>query len=292
MSGKRRRFVDAHVHLWDAAANPWYNFPQPSDEGDGFGLGLKRPFPDRYMWDDHLASTCRVQLEKWVHVTALTRPNHIEAETAWVDSIALQIGLPFVLIGSVDMSRDIREIIASLDRQAASPAFRGIRLLEGADYSDVRTRELLSQLSSRGLIYEVVVSTGSIASAAQALSRYPDLTVILEHAGWPLAYDEVHFRKWRDEMEEFARLPNSFCKLSGLAMVVHRNDLNISRKFYEKCIALFGSDRCMFGSNFPVDLSYDEGSGFFSVFEEIASSLREEQAEDLYFRTAERAYRL
>ena len=133
---------------------------------------------------------------------------------------------------------------------------------------------------------------GSIATAARGIARHPDLTVVLEHTGWPLAYDDAHIGQWAAEMAEFAALPNTVCKLSGLGMTVHKNDVDIFRRFFDECIRLWGASRCMFASNFPVDLMYGTGAELFEVFEAIASGYSDAEAADLCAGTAERTYRI
>ena len=93
-------------------------------------------------------------------------------------------------------------------------------------------------------------------------------------------------------MADFAALPNAFCKLSGLGMVVHRNDVALFRLFFDECVRLFGATRCMFGSNLPIDLSYGSGAELLAVFETVASAYSEEEASSLFEHTAARAYRL
>jgi L-fuconolactonase len=286
----RRRFVDCHLHLWDTHQHRWYRFPQPGD--DSFGLGLKKPFPERYLWVDYLKSISAVDLVKWVHVTALTVPKDAMAESAWVASIAAQSKLPYALIGTVDSTLPLSEIEATLDHESANPAYRGLRVLTGLDYESATANALLSVLSNRKLVYDAVASPGRIRAAAKGLARHPELTVVLEHAGWPRGTTASQFAEWRAEIADFAALPNTFCKLSGMGMVVHRNDSSIFRRFFDECIRLFGAHRCMFGSNFPIDLCYGSGDELLAVFDEIAGAYSEADAANLFAQTAERAYRL
>jgi L-fuconolactonase len=287
---RRRRFVDSHLHLWDAREHPWYSFPQPGD--DSFGLGLTKSFPDRYLWHDYLESVSSVDLVKWVHVSALTTPRDAEAESAWVESIAHQSERPYALIGTLDPTLPLSEIAAALDREMANSVYRGLRFLGGLDYESARADAIFNMLSSRKLVFDAVASTGGIRTAARGLARHPTLTVVLEHVGWPRATTSEHFDAWRAEMADFAALPNTFCKLSGLSMVVHRADFLVFQKFFDECIRLFGVQRCMFGSNFPIDLSYGSGDDLLRVFDEIASTYSPAQAESLFASTAERVYRL
>jgi L-fuconolactonase len=286
----RRRFVDSHVHLWDTHQNHWYKFPGPGD--DRFGLGLKKPFPERFLWPDYLKSTASVQLVKWVHVTAVAVPKDVTAESAWVASIAGESELPYALIGTLDATLPLSEIEATLERESANPAYRGLRVLTGLDYESDAAQALLSMLSSRGLVYDAVASPGSLRAAARGLARHPELTVVLEHTGWPRGTSSEHFAEWRAEIGDFAALQNTFCKLSGLGMVAHRNDSRIFRRFFDECVRLFGAHRCMFASNFPIDLSYGSGDELFAVFDEVASAYSEVDAANLFAGAAERAYRL
>ncbi|RYE00704.1 MAG: hypothetical protein EOP61_13265 [Sphingomonadales bacterium] len=290
MAGTKRRFVDAHVHLWDLDHNPWYQFPLPGP--NDFGLGLKTPFPDVYLWEDHLQTVATADLVKWVHVTAVSAAKDVEAESAWLKPIAEKAGLPYAIIGSTDLSLPMDEIKAGLEREMKNPAYRGLRLLGGADYDSAKTDEFFAYMVSRGLVYDAVANTGGIATAARGLKRHPDLTVVLEHTGWPLAYDDAHFEAWRAEMAEFAALPNSYCKLSGMGMIVHRTDLAVFRKFFDECIRLWGANRCLFAGNFPVDLQYGSGADLIAVFDAVASNYSEAEADDLFAGTAERAYRI
>ena len=285
----RPRFVDAHMHLWDVRSNPWYCFPMP---GNDFGLGLKTPFPDRYVLDDYMNSNAVVALEKCVHVTAVTAAKDVEAESRWITGIAGESGLPSAVIGTVDLENP-SAVEATLDRETANPLYRGIRLLAGMDYESELADGLLLALLSRNLIYDAVAHPGGgIANLVRACRRREDLTVVLEHTGWPLATDEHSFDIWRKELRQFAALPQSYCKLSGLAMTVHSTSSVVFRRYFDECIELFGTRRCMFASNFPVDLSYGSPNELFSVFRDVADGLSRDESNDLYARTAECVYRI
>jgi L-fuconolactonase len=285
----RRRFVDSHAHLWDASRYPWYRFPQPGD--DSFGLGLKKAFPERYLWEAYRESVASVELIKWVHVSALTSPIDARAELDWLDSIAREGRIPYVLIGALDPTLTLAEIEDALDVEMQKPAYRGLRFFGGFDYESDKADAVLSMLAARNLVYDAVANPGRIRAVAKASARHPNLTVVLEHLGWPHGTTPEHFSAWQAEMADLAAVPNVYCKLSGLAMVAHRNDVEIFRLFFEESLRLFGAERCMLGSNFPIDLSYGSGAELFGVFDEIASSHSKDDADDLYVRTAERAYR-
>src|ERR1700744_1713718 len=104
------------------------------------------------------------------------------------------------------------------------------------------------------------------------LRAYPEQRVVLNHLGGPLGVGPYEgqsaevFAQWRAYMTELATCPNLYVKLGGLAMNVngfgfHHEVLPPSsgelakawHPYFETAIGLFGADRCMFESNFPVD---------------------------------------
>jgi predicted TIM-barrel fold metal-dependent hydrolase len=146
---------------------------------------------------------------------------------------------------------------------------------------------------SRRLIYDAVARPGGgIADLARAAARHENLVVVLEHTGWPRATDAASFSVWRQEMAQLAALPNCYCKLSGLGMVVHSTSVADFRKYFDVCIELFGAHRCLFATNFPVDLCYGNAADLFAVFEAVAASCSADEATQLFANTAERVYRL
>jgi L-fuconolactonase len=288
----RRAFVDAHVHLWDRTINPWYgSFPEIG--ANVLGWTVKVPWPDRFYWPDYAASVSSVDLVKWVHVTAVDDPRNVEAETAWLESIvAPHMSLPYVIIGSIDPTQPLAAIEADLDRQMRRPGFRGIRLLSGIDYASPLAASLMAALAERGLVYDLNVFPADMRAAAACLSRQPDLAVVLEHTGLPGGTGDAAFAEWRAEIAGLAALPNVTCKLSGLIMTVHHFDPTVFRRYGEEAIRLFGADRCMFATNFPVDCTYGTAADMFAMFEAVAAGCSDDEAERLYVRTAEQVYRL
>ena len=146
---------------------------------------------------------------------------------------------------------------------------------------------------------------------AQLARANPDVTIILDHFGGPMGIgpyqgkmDEV-FRRWREEVLELVPLENVFFKLGGINMKVNGFDwhkralppssdelVEATARYYEVCIKEFGSERCMFESNFPVDkasVSYDV---LWNAFKKIAWNLEESDKDNLFRKTAMRVYRL
>lgn len=84
---------------------------------------------------------------------------------------------------------------------------------------------------------------------------------------------------------------NVTCKLSGLAMPLGSMSVGAFRPWIEPAIELFGVDRCMFASNFPVDGMHGTFDELYSTFAALTASLDDDSRDKLFATNAERVYR-
>jgi predicted TIM-barrel fold metal-dependent hydrolase len=92
-------------------------------------------------------------------------------------------------------------------------------------------------------------------------------------------------------MLRLAACPNVVCKLSGLGTFIHRNDPAHVAAIVGESVAMFGADRCLFGSNFPIEKLWTSYNGLVKAYLDATSSnpgLRDAILRD----TAMRVYRL
>jgi predicted TIM-barrel fold metal-dependent hydrolase len=92
-----------------------------------------------------------------------------------------------------------------------------------------------------------------MADAAGLASACPDVTFVLQHAGMLEDLSPAGRAAWRRGMSHLAACPNVVCKLSGLGTFIHRNDGAHVAGIVAESVAMFGADRCLFGSNFPIE---------------------------------------
>jgi predicted TIM-barrel fold metal-dependent hydrolase len=149
-------------------------------------------------------------------------------------------------------------------------------------------------LASRGLSYDVNAQPERLASARSAALAQPDLQVILCHTGDPPRRDPDGFGHWRRQMRSLAEAPNVACKISGLGMGDHAWTVERIRPWVLEAIEAFGTDRCMFGTNWPVDSLYGsyrrQVDAYRTIVAEAGFSTSEQRA--LLGGNAERIYRI
>lgn len=178
---------------------------------------------------------------------------------------------------------------------------------------DLSFREGYARLSAHGLTFDAWLFHPQIPELADLAGKFPATPVVLDHIGAPLAIgayagkrDEV-FAGWRRNLEALAERPNVNVKLGGLAMHLFGFDLDATHRpapasshdlariwgpYIETCIELFGVDRCMFESNFPVDKRGVSYAVLWNAFKRIVHNYSAAEKAALFKDTACRVYRL
>jgi len=116
--------------------------------------------------------------------------------------------------------------------------------------------------------------------------------VVLEHTGWPRSGSEEEYALWAEGISALGGLgPNVVCKLSGLSVPLSSMRVDVLAPWLEFAIEAFGTDRCMFASNFPVDGISGTLDELLSAYSAIISPLGDEERGKIFAGNAERIYR-
>jgi len=288
MSDHPVRVVDAHVHIWDPARTDWYPYlSHPPSEGAGDVSGMYR----RFDIETYRAESARWNVEKFVNVAAATGRHSIE-ETSELDGHALDRGGPDAIIGGLPPTDTVAEAVELLDRQMAAPRFRGVRPM-GVHEGPLPPADVLGALQERNLVFELMTHTDQLREAATGLAGFGELSVVVEHTGWPRTDSDEERDLWQTGIDALADLgANVVCKLSGLAMPFGSMDADDLAPWIEYAIGAFGIDRCMFASNFPVDSMFGTFDDLYGAYSRVTSGLDGASRELLFAGNAERVYRI
>jgi L-fuconolactonase len=169
----------------------------------------------------------------------------------------------------------------------------------------------LDLLTSMGLAYDASIFHPQIREVAALARAHPDANIVVIHSGSPLGYGayagkaaEVH-ADWLAAMTELAKCPNVSIKMGGLLMCLGNFDFTTAeapptsqhlvelwRPYIEPCIEIFGADRCMASSNFPVDKAGVPYGIVWNTFKRITADCSADEKKLIYSGTAKRVYRL
>jgi L-fuconolactonase len=280
------RIVDAHIHFWDPDNAVWY--PYLAGQRD-LGMGDISGMCRRFDQPTYFAESANWNVVKFVHVAAATAP-HSGAETRRLQAMADATGHPDAIIGGIVPDDPIADTERLLDQQMESSRFRGIRPMGGA--MGVPRPEVLRALADRDLVFELMAHPDLLESAAAALADFGDLTIVVEHAGWPRSDEPEERALWERGITALGALgDNVHCKLSGLAMPLHSNEAAVLRPWIEHCLDAFGTDRCMFASNLPVDTMHGSYDELYGAYDGASAHLDAATRDRLFAANAERLYR-
>jgi predicted TIM-barrel fold metal-dependent hydrolase len=249
----------------------------------------------RYLAPEYRADMAGFAIGDIVHVSATTEPRAFLAESRWLDAMRASSpapGWPSVTVGTIEPDRPWDVIAADLAELRKSPLFRGIRVLSGLDPSSDTAASLMRALAADRLVFDLVTHPDQAPAWRALLAEVPGLVVAVEHAGWPRAGDAESFGEWRRAMELLAARPGTYCKISGLAMTLRSVAPDVQRPWIETCLAAFGPQRCMFGSNFPVDSMFGSFAELYGTYQSVASQLATEDQRALFAGTARTVYSL
>ena len=292
------KIIDAHHHIWRQADLAWLQGPtQPRIFGPYDAI--KRD----YLIDEFRGDAAAAGVAKSIYVQANWPNDRFVGEVAWVQQVADETDWPHAIVGYCDMTQpDAR---ADLDRLAAFPLMRGIRqqlhwhenpLYRFAPEPDLALsadlQRNVARLADYGWAFDLQVFASQMAGACALADACPGVTFILQHAGMLEDLTDDGRRTWRAAMSELAKRPNVVCKLSGLGTFIHRNDAGHIRSIVAEAIALFGPERCLFGSNFPIEKLWTGYDVLVAAYLDAITDLDQGAQQAVMHDTAARIYAL
>jgi predicted TIM-barrel fold metal-dependent hydrolase len=295
------QIVDAHQHLWDLSLgrHPWLRDEPPRP----FRYGDTRPIRRSYLPADYRVDASRYRVAGTVYVETEWDPADPLGETRWVGDLAAREGLPSAVVAQAWLDRDdAADVLAS---QAACPLVRGIRhkpaaapspdaVVPGAPGSmgDPRWRAGFARLARHGLSFDLQTPWWHLREAAALARAFPDTLIVLNHTGLPADRSAEGLGGWKGALAALAAEPNVAVKISGLGVPGRPWTAESNRLVVLQTIELFGIDRAMFASNFPVDSLVATFDTIYSGFEAIVAAFPAADRKKLFHDNAVRLYRL
>ena len=228
------------------------------------------------------------------------------------------------IVGYADLAGIRVRAVLEAEIAAAPDRMKGIRCTGAWDpdpriarsekpglYMDATFRKGFAELAPLGLTFDLPCRYHQLGEVTDLARTFPHTTIILNHVGGIVGIgdyagrrDEI-FAAWKQSLSEVAACPNVLVKLGGLCMDYcgfnwQGNPLpptsaelaEAQRPYFDAAIEMFGPDRCMFESNFPVDKISCSYGALWNSFKRITQGYSPAEKAKLYHDTAVRVYRL
>lgn len=290
--------IDAHHHIWRQKDLPWLMGPeQPRIFGPY--AAIMRDYGMR----EFLADIAGTGITKSVYVQANWVPDQFEDEAAWVQNEADEHGTICGIVGYADFTSD--DVRGQLDRLQKYPLMRGIRqqfhwhenpLFKFAQDPDLclnpNVRRNVAVLGDYGWSFDLQVFAGQMEGAVELANACPNVTFILQHAGMKEDTSDAGHAMWSDGMKRLAACPNVVSKLSAFGTFIHRNDSEFIKQMVTDTVAIFGADRCLYGSNYPIEKLWTSYTALFHAFQDATKDMPAAAQQAIFNDTAARVYKL
>ncbi len=279
-SEQKSVIVDAHHHLWR------YVFEEYSWMGTNEDI-LRRDFTTT----EYLA----VAQQSSVSAAIAVQSRQMIEDTDFLVDLAKSSGISHFVVGWFDLlADDAEEVIAKYAQLKHVVGARHFLSLE-SDNSLFRSsffRERLQLLAANDLTFDLLVRPDQLQYCTDLVGELPELTFVLDHLGNPVIGGDNS--NWRTGLKELSTMPNVYAKVSGLTHNTLGNSFDVSSfdSSLECAVEFFGTDRLIFGSNWPV-VDINASFGFWmQVVSEFFNKVAPDALPDILGHNAIKAYNL
>ena len=293
--------IDAHHHLWDFSMRRHPN--RVSGARHDFFMGDDSAINRDYLPDDYRRDAAGHNVVATVHCEAEWDRDDQLGETRWVMSMHERYGIPAAIVAHAWFDTpNAEEIIAA---QAACPLVRGIRskpvtaaspaeMTPGAPGTMQHDKWLrgFALLKKYGLSWDLRVPFWHLEEAAAVARAFPDTAIILNHTGFPWDRSEEGLAAWRRGMAVLAREPNVHVKVSEFGLKDRAWDYDDNRRVVLDAIAIFGIERSVFASNFPVASLRIGYGALVEAMSRMLADRSPEERDRFFWKNAAAFYRL
>jgi L-fuconolactonase len=239
------QIIDTHTHFWDPGRPIPPGRPKPVPFSNG-----RTVLPNEYVTAARkagISGTVVVEASGWVE------------DNEWVLGEARKNPIIIGVIGNLNEVLGTPRFAEVLDKLSADPIFRGIRLSKAEDLARPEWQENLGFLARKGLTADL--NAGGIAAletVAAHASRFPTLKIVLDHAAY-IDFGKPPTSEWIRAFEHAAAAPNVYCKVSRFQEQAGAKPAPSDPGHYRATLdvlwRVFGEDRLLFGSNWPLSES-------------------------------------
>lgn len=236
--------IDAHQHFWlfNATEYDWIDESMSVLKRDFTPEDLRVELTNN-QFNGSLVVQARQSLVETNWLIDLAQQNqHIKGVVGWIDLKDDDLEQQLIAYKNVNLVKGFRHVLQGEPDPnfMLDPKFvRGLRLLAKHEFK-----------------YDLLIYANQLPTAIKMLEQIPELNVVIDHIAKPDIKGKTGFKAWQQGMEELAQNPNTFCKISGMVTEADWSNWQTSdfEPYLETIFNLFGPNRVMYGSDWPVCL--------------------------------------
>ena len=266
--------VDSNVHLWDQAVNPVFWLSDRTLVREL--LGDYDSLPDVYTLADYERETAAFDVRGIVWSDAGAADPVAAADWVWRQH--QERGLVIGIVSLGDPAEDgfgelitrLREIplVSSIRVRLASS------LAQGAGHGPTLLEqpvamEHLARMADHGLVATIEATSDQLGVVTRLARALPQLRIVVDHFGWPTRLDDAGRRRHLDRLAELAADPNVATRLDAVGTIFGAWTADRVRPWLTAVVDAFGPDRCMLGSDLPIERLRSGFAPLYGAYDEI-----------------------
>jgi len=273
--------LDSHHHFWK------YN-PIEYDWIDGSMKVIRKDF-----LPENLKTTIQ---EAGVDGVISVQARQSVEETDWLISMAHQNDFIKGIVGWLPLIQDDMEVY--LEKYAGEKALKGARhVIQGEPDPEFILRKDfnrgVSLLKKYSLVCDILIVERQLPNTIRFVDQHPNQVFVLDHIAKPLIGRKV-LSPWKENIMELAKRENVNCKISGMVTEADYQEWTPSQlhPYFEVILEAFGSDRLLFGSDWPVCLVATSYKNWMELVRKNITSLSDTEQLKIMGGNATRLYQL
>ena len=272
--------IDSHQHFWkfDPVRHAWIDSSMQNIAKDFLPKDLK-PLLESNLMDGCIA----------------VQADQSETETEFLLKVAEENSFIKGVVGWVDLSAE--DISQRLEVFSKNPLFKGVRHVLQAEKEGFMLQDPflkgISELKNFNLTYDILIYPNQLEEARLLIEKNPDQPFVLDHLAKPYIKQQK-IKNWASDIKELAKYKNVYCKLSGMVTEADWNHWQFEnfKKYLSVAFDTFGSDRLMFGSDWPVCLLAGSYEHVVKIIDLFIENLEQEEKNNIMGRNACNFYNL
>ena len=297
--------VDAHHHFWEVPRNPHHWLTQ--QPRIAFRYGDYESICCDFLPDDYARASAGHRVMRHVVMEGEWDSQDPIGEAIWMQALAQDKGAPHAMAAQIWLDRDDVDAVLLRYQQAPLAGFvRSVRHKPKATSRQLHHSQWVEpgamrcphwragyrKLAASGLMFELQTPWWHMDEAVELAQDFPNLRIIVNHAGLPAQRDVKSMLLWQQAMQRLSICPNVMVKISGLGVSGDAWRPELQKPVVDSLLASFGFERCMFASNFPVDSLVASMDTLWSGFKSLTQHLPLETRLALFCDNAVRIYQL
>ena len=274
------KIIDTHQHFWnyDPKIHDWINEDMQAIQKDFLPADLAIELKENKV-EACISVQAAQSLQETDFLLAQAKANNfIQGVVGWVDLCDLKME-------------------QALEKYATEKLLKGFRHILQAEPKGFMLQESfiqgLKKLQANNYTYDLLIYAHQLKEANEIVKHLPTVPIVIDHIAKPnIKAGEIE--DWKKEITGLANYPNVYCKISGMVTEANWNNWTAAdlKPYLDAVVAAFGTDRILFGSDWPVCLVASTYSKWLNLVQNYFNTFSSSEQEAIFAGNAIKFYKL